>query len=142
MWFAFPVGYERISVERQEFAPEFTDDKGRHYFRAPNHFAPMILAIKGFAQAEPPTDLADLPQADPLRDGAISQLTKENEALKLENTNTRSDIVAATAQIKALVNDKTMLEAELLQAKAKIVELEEELEDKPLAEVAKAPKAK
>jgi len=134
MWFTFPQGYDRISVQQQQFEPEAEDDDGRKYFRAPDHFAPLILAIKGFAVAAKPPEgaPADLPQADPLRDSAISLLTRTGEALKLENANLRSDLAAATARITALVNEKAVLAAEVDKLKERVAILEEEAEDKPL----------
>lgn len=138
MWFQFPEGCGGISVELQHFAPEVTDKQGRKYFRAPNHFAPKILMLKGFAQVEPPEGSpADLPQPDPLRDGAIEQLTKESEAQKMEINNLRSDLIVATGKVTALVNEKGELEKKITTLEATIEDLEEKLEDKPAPTPAK-----
>jgi regulator of replication initiation timing len=132
MWFRFPEGTNGIQVDLQDFNPEVTDKAGHRYFRAPNHFAPKILMLKGFAQVDPPeTDLADLPQPDPLRDSAIAQLTKENEALKLENQHLRSDLIAATARITALTNDRTGFQSKIAMLEEKLQNIEEDAEDKP-----------
>lgn len=139
MWFAFPQGYDRISVERQEFVPEFTDDNGTEYFRAPNHFAPQILSIKGFVAKEPQGAPADLPQPDPLRDSAIALLTQERESLRSEVANMRSDIAAAVAKVTALNNEKTLWLAEKEKLEVRITDLEEELEDRPAKPAAPLP---
>ena len=131
MWFAFPQGYDRITVERQEFVPEVTDEEGRKYFRAPNHFAPQILAFKGFVHVENPPEgsPADLPLPDPLRDGAISQLTREKEGLQRELANARTDLGVANARIAALVNENGQYKDTVQKQIARIGELEEQLEE-------------
>ena len=138
MWFSFPPGCGAISVERQEFVAEWTDDNGKGYFRAPDHFAPRILAIQGFSVVETPDGApADLPKADPLRDSAIAELTGTAQAQRDEIQNLRSDLQAATARVAALSNEKTDLVTKLAVAEAKIHELEEEIEDRPAVEVTK-----
>ncbi len=98
MWFLFPEGSDRISVQQQEFASEFVDADGRQYFRAPDHFAGIILDQPGFRSVKPPEGAPeDLPLADPLRDGAIGQLGSQVDALKLENTSLK----AANTELKA-----------------------------------------
>jgi hypothetical protein len=132
MWFQFPKGCSRISVERQEFSAEALDEAGREYFRAPNHFAPKILALPGFAAVDPPDGAPDdLSNADPLRDSAISDLSRHNDALREELTNLRSDLGAANAKIVALTNEKVALEAEIEQLKHDLEVAREEQEDAP-----------
>lgn len=130
MWFSFPEGCSSISVERQEFFAEVTDDAGVTYFRAPDHFAPRILEFKGFFIADPKNLPPDLPQEDPLRDGAIASLTMTVEAQKLEIQNMRSDLSAASARVVALMNEKTDLAKTLEDRERTIQELTERLEDK------------
>jgi len=102
MWFMFPEGTDRISVQLHEYFPEATDKDGREYFRAPDHFAAIILDLPGFKTAVPPEGAPpDLPQTDPLRDGAIGQLGGQVDALKLENENLR----AGFAELRALNDD-------------------------------------
>lgn len=128
-----PAGWSGISVEQQQFECEVRDADGKGYFRAPDHFAARLLAIPGFAIAASVPEGApeDLPRADPLRDGAIAELSKGNEALRMEVTNLRSDLVAANAKIKALETANNTW-AELVKKKdAAIAELEEQIEDKP-----------
>lgn len=139
MWFEAPAGFGGISVQRQEFVPEIKDEEGRVYFRAPDHFAPLILNVGGFKIVEkPPADFPeDLPRADPLRDGAIAQLSKEGEAQKLEMKGLREDLSVAVAKISALIAEKADLMAKLKVAEEKIASLEDELEDKPAPEVKK-----
>lgn len=112
MWFMLPEGADGISVERQQFACEIRDSVGRGYFRAPDHFAPRILDIPGFALAEPPEGAPeDLPRADPLRDGAIASLTATNEALRIEISGITGDLNAMRAEMAALRNERdTLLE--------------------------------
>ena len=142
MWFRMPQGCSGISVELQSFRSDINFE-GRDYFRAPDHFAPRILAIQGFELVDKPPEgfPEDIAKADPLRDGAIAELTKSVEALKMENGNLRADLNSCVAKAAALVNEKDELTQQLQEAKAKMVDLEEELEDRPLAEpLAKAPK--
>ena len=47
MWFSFPQGTTALSCNQQQFVPEHTAD-GVNYFRAPSHFAPIILDLPGF----------------------------------------------------------------------------------------------
>lgn len=139
MWFSFPPGVERITVEKQEFVADFTSG-GVHYFRAPEHFAPRILAIRGFSFVETPPEgsPADLPKTDPSRDSAIETLTKTVEALKIENQGLTSDFTAACAQITALTNEKTALALELQEVREKLNALEEDVEDGSVVPLRKA----
>lgn len=135
MWFRLPEGCGGITVERQEFSPEFRDDDGNAYFRAPDHFAPRILEMKGFAVVEtPPGAPDDLPKADPLRDGAISELTRTVAARDIEIQNLRSDLGSASARIIALTNEKADLQRKLDASEQLVEGLREELEDKPAVE--------
>jgi hypothetical protein len=130
MWFSMPEGCGGITVECQEFGPEVKDEKGVASFRAPDHFAPRILAITGFAVATPPEGAPDdLPRADPLRDGAIAELTALTESQKTEIQNLRSDLNAASARTVALKNENTDLRTKLEQTIATAAGLQEQLED-------------
>ena len=130
MWFRMPEGCGGITVEQQEFSIEFKDANGVCYFRAPDHFSPRILSMSGFASVDQPEGaLADLPKADPLRDGAIAELTQSNQSLKIEMQNLRSDLVAAHAKLASLNNDKTELEKKLREALANADVMKEHLED-------------
>jgi hypothetical protein len=133
VWFKFPKGAESISVEQQSFGIEAKDAEGGCYFRAPNHFAAKILGIPGFITAEPPEGSpADLPLSDPLRDGAISELSRENDGLKQELQQLREDLGASTAKIMALNTEKTELLKQVAELEGKVLDLEEQIEDKPL----------
>lgn len=135
MWFQLPEGCGGITVERQEFMPEFRNDKGTAYFRAPDHFAPRILALKGFVAVQQPEGAPeDLPKEDPARDGAIEELTRNLEAQRIEVQNLRSDLAAAVSRISAMTNERTDLNTTLAKALARVAELEEELEDRPTVE--------
>ena len=138
MWFVMPAGCGGITVERQEFSPEFEDEKGRRYFRAPDHFATRILALQGFASVGQPEGApADLVKEDPVRDQAIVELTGVSAAQADEIRNLRSDLTAATATIAALKNENTDLKTAIERQGSRITELEEELEDRPAAEAKK-----
>lgn len=134
MWFRMPQGCSGISVELQSFRPDINFE-GRDYFRAPDHFAPRILAIQGFELVDKPPEgfPEDIAKADPLRDGAIAELTKSVEALKMENGNLRADLNSCVAKAAALVNEKNELAQKLAEATTKITDLEEELEERPPA---------
>ena len=138
MWFVFPRGAERITIERQEFASEIVDETGNHYFRAPDVFAPRILALNGFSLAKdiPEGAPADLPKEDPKRDQVIEQLATSLQAAQAEIQNLRADLNALNHQHEAEVlahgADKALLEA----ARARVAELEEIIESNvPAAEV-------
>lgn len=130
MWFMFPEGYTRISVEQQQFEVEIVDAQGRGFFRAPNHFAPKILEFKGFKVADELPDGAppDLPKEDPKRDAAISLLTSNHEAMKAEVAAMREDMSAANARVIALSQENNELKVALAAAEKKIEDLEDELD--------------
>lgn len=111
MWMRFPEGATNITIERQSFKVEATDASGRGYFRIPDHFAPTVLGLGGFQIADPPegTDLADLPQADPLRDGAIGTLTRELEATRELMASTNADLNATNAKLHAVESERNKL---------------------------------
>jgi hypothetical protein len=134
MWFRMPEGVSGISVELQSFAPDI-EFEGRSYFRAPDHFAPRILSNTGFELVDkvPEGFPEDIPKTDPLRDGAIAELTQSVEALKRELGGVRVDLNATVAKAAALAAEKAELMAKLEAATTKIEELEEELEDRPPA---------
>ena len=111
MWFRYPKGTTRISVERQEFGIDYTDTEGNNYFRAPNHFAAVILMGPGFKQAVPPEDAPpDLPQPDPLRDGAISRLTGDLEASRKTAGDLRERVDVLTAALSAMTAERDNLQ--------------------------------
>lgn len=130
MWFVMPEGCNGVAVQLQQFECEIRDDDGRGYFRAPDHFAPLILSIGGFAIAQPPEGAPeDLPKADPLRDGAIAQLSKETEGLKLELAGAVQDLVAARAQLKATELERNKLNDRVREQLREIEALKEQIED-------------
>lgn len=140
MWFKFPKGCDAVSVERQSFRSEATDAEGRGYFRAPPHFAARILAMNlGFvADVSPPEGSpADFPKEDPLRDGAIAELTKANEALRLEIAALRSDLEAERAKSRAIATERNDFADKISKLNATIEGLQEQLEDKPAVPPAK-----
>lgn len=135
MWFQLPDGTDQVSVELQTFKSEVKDKEGRQYFRAPDHFAPLILDLPGFRQAKTPPDGAppDLPKSDPLRDGAIGQLGSEVSALKTENEALKKVFAASKVEFeetlqkaKALNDD---LKLKLHEAEADLANVKTDLEE-------------
>jgi len=92
VWFRFPPGTREISVQQQNFFPEAKDENGHDCFRAPDHFASLILDLPGFGEGKPIGNPEDLPKVDPLRDGAIAQLAGQVEGLKVENESLKATI--------------------------------------------------
>lgn len=131
MWFKFPPGAERVSVHQQEFSVEAEDHQGRGYFRAPDHFAPSILSLGGFVVVDTPPEgaPADLPKADPLRDNAIAQLTANQNALKIEIQNLRTDLGTAAAKVRTLENEKAMLAEQLRKTLDQLAALQQDDEE-------------
>ena len=135
MWFSMPKGCGGITVEHMEFVPEVTDAEGTAYFRAPDHFSTRILGINGFKVAQPPEGAPeDLPRADPLRDGAIAELTHTLAARDTEVQNLRSDLLAANAKITALMHENEQLLIKLNEANGKVLDFEEQIEDGTLVQ--------
>lgn len=117
MWFRFPEGATNISVQGQEFSAEVIDEGGFGHFRAPDHFAPLILDLKGFeARGAPPgTDLPDLPQADPERDTAIVRLQAQVMSLTMERDTLKNRNMELEDQLSLLTqarpSDDTVTQA-------------------------------
>lgn len=133
MWFRFPEGCERISVQLQEFTVEVKDKDGRGCFRAPAHFAPIILGQKGFSQL---TDIPagapeDLPAQDPLRDGAIHDLSGKVTTLEGRVSDLVSDLASKDAALKAMIVERDTLVVRCQALQAKLDELEDEDEVAP-----------
>jgi hypothetical protein len=99
MWFRFPEGTREISVQLQNFFPEAKDEDGRDCFRAPDHFAPIILDLPGFGQGKPIGNPKDLPKDDLIKDTALSQLAGQVEGLKVENEALKGAMAATKMEI-------------------------------------------
>ncbi len=142
MWFSFPAGVARISVENQEFTAQGVDALGNECFSAPAHFAPRILALKGFlaagepVEAKPGAVLAKMPDDE----AAITALSKQAEADATEIRGLREDAAKNTAALAALTAERDQLKAALEAANGKVAQLEAELEDKPAPAPAAAAK--
>lgn len=135
MWFKFAPGVSGITVERQQFNIEFTDERGDNYFRAPAHFAPRILIVPGFAQVTPDGAPDDLPKEMPEQEAAIAELGRENGALKDTIGDLRSDLIAASKQVAVLAQERDEALKRVAELEAKVAELEEDDEDAPAAVV-------
>lgn len=144
MWFQFPEGSNAITVQQQSFKSEAKDVEGREYFRAPEHFADIILGIAGFSIKEPPDcDLPDLPQADPLRDGAIGDLAKKLDVEQETSRRLREDLNSLSAEFFALKAERDKLNTTLEAEQRRVAALEERLNElESPAETAEATAAK
>ena len=144
-WLQFPDGTERITVERQEFSVEVRDDAGHGFFRLPDHFVPRVLAVGGFRVTPPPTGAPeDHTAVDPLRDGALSELLRENETLKQKLTDVTADKISDEAGVRALTQERNGYRDEvnaLKDANAFLTERLTEFEDAQATRVAAAAKA-
>jgi hypothetical protein len=131
LWFRLPEGTNGVAVEHHAFECEIRDSEGWGYFRAPEHLAPRILEVPGFIVTTPPEGAPeDLPRADPLRDGAIAQLSQENQSLRYELQNTRIDLEAARAKSASLESLNDKLSHDIKERDNIISQLEDKLEDK------------
>jgi hypothetical protein len=136
MWLQMPKGCEAVNIERQDFRTEYKDTEGFSYFRVPDHFAPKILGMgmgfKALTEAPAGATLDDLPKADPLRDGAIAELTGTVSAMQVNLQNMQTDLGVANAKAVAAAQTIANLEQQLLVKSQRITELEEAIEDKGL----------
>lgn len=125
MWFKFPEGTDRVTIERQTFGIEATDKDGR-YFRAPDHFAQIIASLGGFSMSGPPegTKLEDLPKISPQHDSA-DQIQKLQE-LENQVQNLRTDLSATRASLSATLAERDDLKVELHETKVRVADLEDE----------------
>jgi chromosome segregation ATPase len=83
--------------------------------------------LEGFEAVPPPEGAPeDLPPVDPLRDGAIAELTGLNENLRLEIESARSDLAVAIAKINALMGGTAELEAKVKELETKLEAKEDE----------------
>lgn len=121
MYFQFPEKVSSISVERQVFQPEFTDEEGNRFFRAPDHFADQIMSLNlGFKPVPRPEGAPDDLPSSAVTD-VVSTLSAETAALQEENKNLRQMLNDASAE-----RDQVVLENKAL--KAKIEELQKPAE--------------
>jgi hypothetical protein len=117
MWFSFPDGVDQINVQLQSFFVEARDADGHGCFRAPDHFAPLILDLPGFGLGKPLGDLQDLPSQDPEQASQIRQLASQIEGLKIKNDNLRASLAELQAERDDLKGKNFELEAEMSQLK-------------------------
>lgn len=124
MWFKFPEGSDQINIEQQTFHVEAEDEEGK-YFRAPDHFAPVILGLAGFSRVTKVLKGApkDLPKSDPQSGRALDKMSTEYDALKQEHTRLLSEHVALIAERDGLKDDLADAEKEVEGLKKKIDEL-------------------
>jgi hypothetical protein len=116
MWFKLPPGVGGISVAQQEFNPEFSDDEGS-YFRAPDHFAALILDGTGISALNkpPPGAPADLPKANSPEANNVLQLTGHIESLKLDKISLETSVTILKTENQDLKNELNEAQAMLSQ---------------------------
>lgn len=126
MWFRFPDGVDQVSVEQQIFGVEHEDDGGK-YFRAPDHFAPIILGLGNFSRVEQPKGAPDdLPKEDPKAAKVMDELSLANSALQQELLQLREDnknLITERDSLQRLVDD---MQKKMDEQDEKIAELESE----------------
>lgn len=121
MWFKFPEGVDNISVQQQNFRSEAQDKEGGDYFRAPDHFAPIILELPGFSRVMTPPEgaPADLPKEDSETSLALGSLASQVDALKQDNQNLREENANLIRERDALVIQVATLEVEVKESETK-----------------------
>lgn len=118
MWFRFPAGTDQISIEQQSFMVEHEDKDGVKYFRAPDHFAPVILGLSGFTRVDQPEGAPkDLEPIDPKRAEATDKLAAEVASLQEENQLLRQQLGEARRNHDELRTRHDDLQAELVGIK-------------------------
>lgn len=105
MWFRFPPGAESITVELQNYLPEWTapdaEGKEQKFFRAPDHFAPTILALPGFGSVPQPVGAPDdLAPTTGASASALEHVSAQVASLKDENESLRAQLVEAAGMLK------------------------------------------
>lgn len=130
-WIKLTERISSINVERQSFNAEVTDAEGRQYTRVPDHFIPLITSMGLGSPHDPPegTELEDLPKADPLRDGAISDQARLIEVQKADIESLRNELSAMSANFSATALERDQLKFQVHELTVKVSELEEALEE-------------
>ena len=117
MWFKFPMGATGISVQQQGFGVEATDEEKNNYFRAPDHFAGLILDIPGFEIADikklPSDAPEDLAKVDPVKEANSTLLTGKIQTLELENEALRANLATVKMERDELTLSLANAQAEL-----------------------------
>lgn len=127
MFFSFPEGCDHISVEQQNFDPEFTDKRGVNWFRAPEHFAPRILNLGlGFHALRP----GDKPEGCELDDNAVFAPTAAREigdqAIKIASIS--DELRLANEQSQRAMTQMQQMDSQVQFLSARNKDLEEENE--------------
>ena len=99
MWFKFPDGVDQISVQQQPFKVE-VEQEGKKFFRAPDHFAPLILDLPGFTGERPQGDGVppDLPPSIPGAESTVDALTLQLSELKESEAALRETLATVTKE--------------------------------------------
>jgi regulator of replication initiation timing len=126
MWFCFPAGVTQINVQQQLFVEEIKDKDGRSLFRAPDHFAAIILDQPGFSvPAELPKNAPeDLPKSlDPEISNEVASLAGQLRQKDFELDNLQ-------ASLSEVSMERDSLRVELREVKTELENLKAEGEEK------------
>lgn len=127
MWFRFPLGCTEISIQQQTFHAEHEgverDVEGketvRQYFRAPDHFAPIILDLGGFNHVgQPAGAVDDLTPGNPDQAAAMDSLAAQLTSATERNITLQTALGEAANMIQALEKERDDLKAKLADALA------------------------
>lgn len=128
MWFRFPKNVSQISVQQQLFVPEVRDDEGYDLFRAPDHFAAIILDQPGFAVPEiiPPGAPEDLPKIlGPEVSNEVAALAAQLRQKDFEIDNLRASLTETSMERDTLRVELSEVKTELANHLAEGEENEE-----------------
>ena len=126
MWFRYPPDVTSITVQQQSFGIDYEvigkerADATQRYFRAPDHFAPLILDLPGFVAQKPEgADVpADLPTTIPGASGAVDTLTGQLSSLKDQLEQTQAALAQAIKERDLAIEKLKPLADELDALKA------------------------
>jgi len=138
MWFQFPENEEIISVERQTFITEYTNNNGDRFFRAPDHFREKLVRDGGCkALIIPPEGVPDnlpplaFPETAPGADDKVLMIQQEL-------SNERSTSTALRAELGAALHERDQLRFQVHELTEELNDLKEKMEDQGL-EIAETP---
>lgn len=135
MWFKFPQGQNRISLQQMNFKSEASDESGNQFFRAPDHFAGIILDQPGYTVAEPPKGApADLPKPDSAEANVIPLLTGQIKDLQVKLEAAEAAFETVKARLASVAMERDELKLALHESTMKIQELEDSVKSPPAPE--------
>lgn len=132
MWFKFPEKIDSISVERQNFVPEFTGEDGSRYFRAPAHFEPKLRGLAmGFVAVPSPPEGApeDFPDITPATDHTLQEAIARAAGFETEVQNLRTENSSLNAKLGAAMHELEDTKLKLHETATKLVNFKDDLEE-------------